>query len=325
VLFVLTCLPTLLGNSSECRCSEPATRVFILDSDSTGYDGIERFSRDGTYDTRLAIDYINTYRSVTPQGPDLLVANFINNQILRFNQDGVLLGTFATINFGLNPQGQIETDAQGNVYAVRNETGTIDAVRLNPDGSTSQTFSNTELTHGIGIDADANGNVYVRHGNAIFKFAPNGAFLTKSFLSNNAGFLGADLAIDEARNILYAGDDGPNGVRRYDISGPNLVYLGAFSTPLPTNHAIFGLSVEPKSGSVFAVDIYPGASGKAFEFAPDGTLLHTYMAQQTFGTWDIVAVPVPVPEPSIALLMALASIFSASRIRNQPRGYSPGF
>jgi hypothetical protein len=305
------------GFGCPSRGAEFASHVFMVDTDvAAGFvDGIQRFDRAGTFETRFGIDTNATYTSVTTDGKDLFVANFRSNEIRKYGPNGSSLGAIAISAFG-NPIGKIEIDAAGSIYATRGQTATVDAVRLNPDGSVSQTYSHPSLTHGNGIDADADGTTWVRQSNnTLYKFSANGVFLSSYNVFQTPGN-GQDLAIDEVRQILYLGHGGPGSVSRYDISTGVPIFLGSFQTTIPSNHEIAGVFVEPQTGHVFAVDFgLPGDHAVGFEFAVDGTLLHTYSSNVTGWASDIVAVA--VPEPSTVVLITFAAIAAVGFIRRR--------
>ena len=155
----------------------------------------------------------------------------------------------------------------------------------------------------------------MRQSNTLYKFRPDGTFLSSYNVFQTPGN-GQDLAIDEVRHILYLGRGGPGSVNRYDISTGVPLYLGSFQTSIANNHEIAGVSVEPETGHVFAVDFgLPGDHAVGFEFGPDGTLLHTYSSIVTGASSDIVAVA--VPEPSTVVPITLAAIAAVGFIRRR--------
>jgi hypothetical protein len=188
----------------------------------------------------------------------------------------------------------VETDSKGNIYYFLNGGG---SGRLNPDGSLSQVFTTRGFNYGI--DADANGNVYVKRLDAIYKYNAVGAEI--GFTADPHG---GDIAIDEIGQVLYVAR---GGIRAYDISGE----LPVFVKSIPTPAEFAGLAFDPRFGHLFGTGLF---EGKGWELTTSGQVIRDFKPDDSILAFDIV--PVHVPEPS-ALALAACSLFAISLIRRR--------
>lgn len=232
---------------------------------------------------------------------EVLVADFLTEEIQRFSPSGTYLGPFASSILATF----LESDNNGNVYTTPWSLGPIFnanyATRYNSAGAVTGTFSHPNINQYTGIDADANGNVYIATSSSLYKFAPNGTFLNSIVVASS----GLDVSIDEANNRLYmAHEFGTPGIRIYDISGAVPVLAGSITTPTPSN--LVGIHYAPESGNVLATDIGAGTGDpRGLEFSPAGTLLAEYRPTNVDQAWDIVTLGT-IPEPGTMTLVFLA-------------------
>lgn len=233
------------------------------------------------------------FHGVTRLGDNILVADYRTEVIQRFALDGTLLPVFANYQ---NPV-FLESDSRGAVYTSSAALRSAVATRFDSSGAVTQTFTSPTANMFVGIDADAEGNVYIATGDAIEKYAPNGDFLSATPIDAQA----FDMSIDEQGQVLYLTDSGAPlaGVRRYDISSGAPVLDGTI--PTPAESAIAGLHYSPQLGTLFATDQGPlSGDPRGMQLALDGTLLATYRPEDIDVALDIVY----VPEPMSALLLA---------------------
>ena len=103
----------------------------------------------------------------------------------------------------------------------------------------------------------------------------------------------------------------------FDISNGTPTYVKSFATPfLGTRDEIGGVSVDPLTGNLFAVDAGVIAGHPVgYEFTRDGTILNMYASSvASFGN-DIVFVN--VPEPSTILITAVSWFFFTTMRRGR--------
>jgi DNA-binding beta-propeller fold protein YncE len=210
----------------------------------------------------------------------------------------------------------IETDSKGNIYLgpPRGLRPTA-AVRFTADGSVTQTFNVPYGSGFNGIDADADGNVYLLQSgylnNYLYKFAPDGTFLNHTLLSFVVS--GNDIAIDEVGKRLFVADEfgGNQGIKIFDISGATPTYMSSITTPDNSNY--FGIDYAEESGDVLVADLgYLSHDPRGVEYSPNGTLLREYRAFNQGTVFDIVAMR--VPEPSTAALLVIGCAVFARRL-----------
>lgn len=233
----------------------------------------------------------------------VLVADYRSEAIRRFSLGGTLLPDFASF---LDPT-YLEVDRSRSIYVTHSSIGPAEATRFDSAGNVTGLFTALRAGTFHGIDADAEGNVYVVFevsGNSnqeIQKFAPDGTFLG-SLPINTIAF---DMAIDEIGERLYlaGGQPGNSGILVYDISGNLPIFEDSIAVGPDTE--VIGLHYSADLGTLFATD-HGQLSGdpRGLQLALDGTVLATYRPTGAELVFDITH---RVPEPATTLL-AIGSV-----------------
>ena len=276
---------------------EEANYVFIVGEDDSNDDSVYRFEDTGAYDGSFAYDS-GILTTIATDGSDVFVGDFSSDEIRRYSADGTSLGVFVDTS-GMLGSGaslnHIEFDAAGDLYATPAgfSSNPRTSRRFDASGTSTGTFSHADLVFPGGIDADADGNVYIVNsaavgvGNKLFKFSSSGTYLGMYDITQVSDPF--DMAIDEAGEILYIGDfyGGASGIKAYDISGATPTFLNSVSTP--GLNGVTGISFDPASGHLFAAD-----SDGAIEITTSGTLVNSYSGGTLDRADDIVRLPAPV-------------------------------
>jgi hypothetical protein len=259
---------------------------------------LHRFD-DGTETFATNTGGIDAFLGVTVFGGEVLIGDFLSEDVERFSPDGTYLGTFG-IHAGA--PSFIESDSNGNVYTTYFQFAPTDpeiAVRLNSAGVVTGTFGAT-----AGIDADALGNVYTIHDDDLVKYSPAGVPLGSVPVPGNA----FDLAIDEAGNRLFVANQS-NNVLIYDISGPAPAPIGSLVTPPSTSTT--GVHFAAESGNVLVTDVGTGSSDpRGLEYSPSFALLREYRDPEADQAWDIVTM---IPEPGSLVLLIVGAVWFAMK------------
>jgi hypothetical protein len=251
----------------------------------------------------------NNAFGITTLNGILLVANF-NDAIQKYSPNGDLLGNFAL----LKTPTFLESDSRGNIYATPlAEPGPAMAARFNSAGVLTQSFYIPDGSGINGIDADADGNVYVvetlsYRNSFLYKFAQNGTFLNRTLLP--FVLVGDDIAIDEVGKRLFIADefDGSQGIKVFDISGATPSFINSITTP--ANGAYHGVDYSEGSGDLLVVDTgILSHDPRGLEYSPNGTLLREYRAFNGSTLYDIVAAAVPEPNTGLLALLGCGFIW----------------
>lgn len=282
---------------------------------------VSRFGQSGDLLDEFSVPGVGTVfaSTIAASGSVFYVGDFEQQHILKYSNIGASQGVFAALPpgvFGTTDilgSGTIETDVVGNVYAAKGgfSSRPRTSVRFDVNGNITQTFSHPSLVFPDGIDADANGNVYIiNRGDVIYKFAPTGTFL--GTLSIPEVDDGIDLAIDEANKVLYIADDFDDqfGVKAYNIGTASLTFSRRYATPSSAR----GLSYSDITHRLYVALTSPTVFGPTtgIELATDGTITNVY-DPSTRQVMDLVFV---IPEPASSILVVgTALICYAFRLR----------
>lgn len=253
----------------------------------------------------------NSAFGITTLNGNVLVANFYD-AIQEYSPSGAMLGNFASFDTPTF----VETDNKGYVYVTPlGGPGPAVAARFNAAGDLTQTFYIPDGSGINGIDADADGNVYVvdtlgYRSSFLYKFSENGTFLNRTLLPFVLD--GDDIAIDEVGKRLFIADEfgGNQGIKVFDISSATPSFISSITTP--ANGTYFGMDYAEDSGDVLVVDTgILSHDPRGLEYSSNGTLLREYRASNASTLYDIVA----VPEPATAalLVMGLAALVARRR------------
>lgn len=201
--------------------------------------------------------------AVQASGEELLVALWSTSTIERYSTTGQDLGPFATT--GLYYPGSLAVDAQGYVYASRQDDWTVG--RFSPTGTYLGTFARPGPGQRWvgGMTFDAAGNLYVAYQNTF----PNGSITKYSPSGANLGTF-ASVALDgpmgltfDRSGYLYSANYDNGTITKYSPSGSLVAtYSYGRSRPLrmvlgpngnlfaSTDHFESGYSVEEYTLSV---------------------------------------------------------------------------
>ena len=179
--------------------------------------------------------------------------------------------------------------------------------RIDPDGNITGVFAHPDLVFPHGIDATANGDVYIVNsaavgvGNKLFKFGPDGAYID-DFAIFEARHP-SDIAIDEIREELYIADE-LHSIHVYDLASGTPIFSATI--PMPGKY-VFDVFIEPISGRIFGTYIIPPFVSTGFEVSREGEVIHLYLED-----------PVPLEE-AVGGIVALAP-----RMSDIPLDVKPG-
>jgi hypothetical protein len=208
----------------------------------------------------------------------------------------------------------VESDAAGSVYI---EFGGFDSnsrtsFRLDQNGTVSATFSHVDLVFPRGIDADADGNVYILNaagvgvGNRLFKFDASGGYVADFPIPESPH--PSEIAINERAGELYVANEFGDSVVVYDITSGTPMFDDVLTVP---GH-ITDVFIEPVSGRIFGsyYDLETDAMGlflrhTGFEVSRSGTLLQLFMEDGPPRDQTVRSVvAIAIPEPRSAVLAA---------------------
>ncbi len=184
----------------------------------------------------------------------------------------------------------LELDEQSNMYLKFD--GAV--VRLDAMGVPNLTVT-TPGNYG-GADADANGNIYVSSGSvpAVLQ-----AFDSQGTLQSTipVGPFPSNLAIDEARSLLYLGYQAGD-IEVYDIAQPQPSLMSRL-----TSAEVRHLNFDGLSDSLFVATVGP----PGIEYGTDGTLRNVFVLPDAYAPGartilDIIAVAVPEPGGFVGLI-----------------------
>ena len=170
-----------------------ATQAATLSVFGVGYQSttglpseLYRFGENGTMEQRWDIPESRMELSLATVGTSLYVAEY-GGAINRYNVNGTFLGQFADVSgmAGSATVPRLETDAAGSVYVTFGGMASTPrtSFRLDQNGNISAEFSQANLVFPHGIDAAANGDVYIVNsasvdvGNRLFKFSSDGVYI----------------------------------------------------------------------------------------------------------------------------------------------------
>jgi hypothetical protein len=275
-----------------------------------------RFNENGPMEQKW--DLVDTRQAVSLAtfGTNLFVAG-LRGPINRYGLDGQFLGEFAdpSAMAGSSPNAPIlETDSTGHVFVAyggqSSEPRT--SFRLDRDGNISGTFSHANLVWPRGIDAAANGDVYILNsgiGERLFRFNSAGGYLNDFPIPQTDN--PSDIAINEQRNELYMADEFDNSIHVYDISSGVPIFRDTWSLPGRT----VDVFVEQTTGRIFGTfyvierdDVGLHSKYTGFEISQNGDVINLYVENEVPRQQSVRRiVAVAVPEPASVLLFLLAA------------------
>lgn len=274
----------------DSAASATPLRFFAVDH-TAGPNTLYHFADDGTLlDTWPAPQSQFAY-SLTTIGSSLYVAEY-SGGIHEYALDGSYVREVAAINHpGGSAFQKIESDISGNLY-----TSFISrpAYKLDREGNLLTTYTHPGIWYSFGIDAAANGDVYILGIDSgdvkkLHRFQADGSFVGSHAIPQMVHI--SSMAIDESRNVLYVCSEFESSIFRYDISSGEPVFGGT----LPAISRITKIFVEQQSGRIF--------TGGGFEVALDGSGANRIFT----APWHTMAVvAIPVPEPGVVAMLPFA-------------------
>lgn len=204
--------------------STPQKGTFIYVSDAVGFDtgpwNIYRYDEDGKNpivftDAGLAWPQDILFLEDENQ---VLISNLNSGRINRHNANtGALIGSFAT---GINGPTRIKIGPDDLLYVLQ-WSGNGRVLRYQLDGTFVDEFTSQGVSHSIGLDWDANNNLYVSSFDeaTIRKFDPNGNDLGLFITSNLQG--PTNIWFDAAGNLIVLDWTGGK-VEQFNADGNHL-------------------------------------------------------------------------------------------------------
>jgi len=201
----------------------------------------------------------------------VLISNLNTNRIVKFKStSGTFMGNFAT---GIGGPTRMKIGPDSLLYVLQ-WSGNGKVRRYQLDGTFVDEFTNVGVPQSIGIDWDANSNLYVSsyNGDYVRKFDPDGNDLG---LFVNSDLLGpTNIWFDENGDLLVSDYNG-TAVKRFDPDGN---YLNDFLTGLSHSE---GVAVFPNgniligNGATSSVKLFDGDGNYLEDFIPSsaGNLL----------------------------------------------------
>ncbi|HFA51050.1 MAG TPA: T9SS type A sorting domain-containing protein [Bacteroidetes bacterium] len=196
------------------------------------------------------------------------LSSVTDGRISKYNATtGEFIEEFAT---GIGGPTRMKLGADGLLYVLQWK-GNGKVLRYNLDGSLEDEFTETGVNESIGIDWDADGNLYVSSygGGFVRKFSPTGEDLGNFISSNLAG--PTNIWFGE-NGDLYVVDYNGSSVKRFDGNG-NFIEVLISGLPqgegvgiLPNGNIVIG------SGGTSSVRVYDSAGAFIKDLVPSGTL-----------------------------------------------------
>lgn len=207
--------------------STPEKGTFIYVSDAvkfnTGPWNIYRYDENGQSPTIFidsGLDWPQDILFLEDEN-QVLISNLNSGRINRHNANtGTLLGSFAT---GINGPTRIKIGPDNLLYVLQ-WSGNGRVLRYQLDGTFVDEFTSVRVTQSIGLDWDANNNLYVSSfdGASVRKFDANGNDLGLFVTSNLQG--PTNIWFDGDGNLLI-NDWSGNSVEQFDANGNHIKTL----------------------------------------------------------------------------------------------------
>jgi hypothetical protein len=255
----------LLGCFAIFYCSLIAQDFNIYVSDAGNFDRppwqILKYNSDGSNPEVFISDHLNWPQDIffLEEVGTVLISNFGTNRISKFDANtGDFLSEFA---YGIIGPTRMSLGPDSLLYVLQWEgNGLVKRYKL--DGTFVDNFTSESVPQSIGMDWDAQGNLYVSSytQDYVRKFDKNGQDLGLFISSNLQG--PTNIWFDENGDLLVSDYDG-TAVKRFD-SGGN--YLGEFLSGLSKSE---GYAIQP-NGNIL---IGNGATKSVKMFDKDGNYL----------------------------------------------------
>lgn len=199
----------------------------------------------------------------------MLVSNLNLGTITRFNAStGAKIDEFAT---GIGGPTRMKIGADGLLYVLQWSNNTK-VQRYELDGTFVDDFTQEDTGTAIGLDWDADGNLYVSsfNGKYVRKFGPDGTSLGDFITENLAG--PTNIYFDDEGN-LFVLDWQAGNVKKFDSEG---VFQEVFISGVPQCE---GVDFFPNGDIIIGV----GEQGTAKIYSSDGTFIRDLFSQGELG------------------------------------------
>ncbi|MGB3182965.1 MAG: Ig-like domain-containing protein [Cyclobacteriaceae bacterium] len=250
--------------------SSSVIEIYVSDAASfnTGPYKIMRYEASADYPTEFITERLSWPQDILfleEQGI-VLVSNLSSGQI---NAHDIITGRYLrTFAGGIGGPTRMKIGPDGLLYVLQWE-GNGRVRRYNLDGTQAGTFTSTGVSQSIGMDWDAEGNLYVSSfgDKTVTKFDTNGDEVSELITSNLQG--PTNLWIDESGDVLVL-DWTAGLVRRFGSDG---TYKGVFISGLskPEGVDFFGGSIFIGNGGTGAVKRFGGNGFYTEDVVPAGT------------------------------------------------------
>lgn len=199
----------------------------------------------------------------------VLVSNLNSGRITRYNAGtGAFLGDFAT---GIGGPTRMKIGRDGLIYVLQ-WTGDGRVLRFRQDGAALGAFTSVGVPQGIGLDWDAQGNLYVSSysQDLVRRFDANGADLGVFIGSNLAG--PTNIWFNATGHLLVSDYDG-GSIKSFSSSG---AFEGVFIGGLGQSEGIGSLP----NGNLLVGN---GATGAVKMYQPNGTFIRDLVSSGAGG------------------------------------------
>ena len=272
--------PFTLLVSSACLCARRRVDGLLRCFPFRPGNALLQFSPNGQ--GRVLNEDVPAFVGMVTDGLSLFVGETTSlerSRIVRYSLDGQYRDVFANLPCDRLECGIIalQRDSVGNFYATTGNSdwpyggGDNTVYRVRPTGGVELIYRTQNYVWGV--DADANGRIYVAQRNQILRFTPD--FLLEISFPTPL-FYPSAISIDEFGERLFLADQ-QGGVIIYDMATDTPALIGEIRIP---ETVVIDLDYDAWSGHVFLTNFNGGV-----ELAVDGTLVRgLYVPPYSFGT-----------------------------------------
>ena len=215
---------------------DSSNNLYVEDYAFPGGNQVHKFGPNGADLGTFAKKNLNGPEGIAFDANGMLyVANNNDGNILKFDQNGKLIGTFANVPDALG----IAFDASGDLYVANSSS----IHKLSPSGSDLGLVANG-LFSCNNVAVDKNGNVYasLTSDGQIREYSSSGVPLGLFASIFSPGYL----AFDPNGNLFVA-DTAGDSIREFSPTGQ---YLGVFASTYPGVPASFAFSSVPEPSTI---------------------------------------------------------------------------
>lgn len=189
----------------------------------------------------------------------ILISCLVGNRITRHNANtGEYIDDFAAVAGGPT---RMKIGPDDLIYVTQWSVGTNRILRYEQDGTFVDEYTNDGVPRGIGIDWDANDNLYVTSysGNSVTQFDDTGVS-QGNFITTNLN--GPTNILSESDGNFLVLNWSIGTIERFDNTGN---FIETFTTEVTQPE---GIAINPINGNYLVGN---GGPGRVDEFEPDGT------------------------------------------------------